>query len=196
MGAEEQGQFFQRCVCIGDSQTTGARSVLSLPTALAAEMHKRTDKCWDCIEEAVNGETVKDVTRRMDPILRRYPNEFIATLLMGTNDCRSDRGQEPPEIFERVYLSALMKLKVRGWQTVVGTIPTIHGGFAHFPYTRRSMELQRSYNEVIRRLATGFDFPVADLSGMPRTMYVDAVHFNDEGCLEVARRFAQAFEEA
>ena len=80
--------IWDQMVCYGDSLTTGARSSVGYPEDLAKLMRKDTGKAWLCFNEAVNGETVLELLRRMDQKRHLYTDCQMATLMIGTNDTK------------------------------------------------------------------------------------------------------------
>jgi hypothetical protein len=74
----------------------------------------------------------------------------------------------------------------------VGLIPDMKPGVGHLPYTKESARYQKMFNGIIEREVRAHDFVLVDTTGVPPEGYADAVHFTDEGCMEIADRFANA----
>jgi lysophospholipase L1-like esterase len=186
--------IFQNVLCLGDSQTSGARTNIGYPEALANMMERRTGVIWNCINAGVPRDTAVEVLRRTQRLVREFSDVFIVCLLAGCNDTRVDR-QTPPDTFALIFrqlLNLLRSSRVSG--TFVGTIPIIQSGFGTLPYDKVSRALRLEYNSIIEHLCRQFEIPLVDTS-MDRSMYVDAIHFNESGCFELAVRFASAIME-
>jgi lysophospholipase L1-like esterase len=182
--------IFQNVLCIGDSQTAGARIGIGYPEALARIMEERTTITWNCINAGVSKETVVDVLRRTQKLVREFNDVFIVCLLAGCNDARADR-RTSPETFAMIYRQLINVLRSSGISGIyIGSIPVIQSGFGHLPYDTTSRALRLEYNSAIGELCRSFEISLVDTT-MDRTMYLDAVHFNEAGCFELGRRFAE-----
>lgn len=187
--------IYQKVLCIGDSQTFGARSKAGYPEYLSTLMREKTEKKveWVCVNEGVNHETVLQILRRSDRVLAAYPGVFLVCLLAGTNDTRGDK-LTPLGLFGDLYRQLVVRvLATRGDVMLFpATIPIPMTGFAHLPYRSESKTHAREINCVIEKLAQeyGLSQNLVRLDDLGEEYFVDAVHFNDAGCQEVARRFA------
>src|SRR5215469_15897060 len=94
--------IYQNVLCIGDSQTLGARTYLGYPEVLASILNERTGVIWNCVNAGVARETLIQTCRRTQHLVREFANVFIACLLVGCNDTRMDRRTSVRE-FAMVY---------------------------------------------------------------------------------------------
>lgn len=183
--------IYQHVLCLGDSQTSGARTYFGYPEALAEVLGERTGVIWNCINAGVPRETLIQIYRRAQRLVREFDDVFIVCLMAGCNDTRMDRRTDAGN-FGMIYRQLLNLLRVsQKFGIFVGTIPEIQSGFGLIPYDTASRKLRDNYNDVIKSLCKEMDIPVVDTS-MGRENYVDAVHFNERGCRVLAGCFADS----
>ncbi len=183
--------IYQNVLCIGDSQTSGARSYFGYPEALADILNQQTGMIWNCINAGVARETLIQIYRRTQWLMREFDDVFIVCFLAGCNDTRMDRRTDVSE-FEMIYRQSLNLLKIsRQVGIFVGIIPEIQTGFGQIPYDETSRRLRTEYNRVIKSLCKEMNIAAVDTT-VGREMYVDAVHFNERGCRALAGCFADA----
>ncbi len=183
--------IYQHVLCIGDSQTSGARTYFGYPEALAEALGERTGVIWNCINAGIARETLIQIYRRTQSLMRTFDDVFIVCLLAGCNDTRMDRRTTVRE-FEMIYRQLLNLLRIsRQVGIFVGTIPVIQTGFGSIPYDEHSRALRTEYNKTILSLCREMSIRVVD-TVFDREMYVDAVHFNTRGCRALASQFADA----
>jgi len=181
--------IYQNVLCIGDSQTSGARTYFGYPEALAEVLGERTGVIWSCINAGVAQETLIQIYRRTQSLVREFDDVFIVCLLAGCNDTRMDRRTGIRD-FEMIYRQLLNTLRIsRQVGVFVGIIPEIQTGFGTIPYDDRSRKLRAEYNAVIESLCREMGMPVVDTK-LDREMFVDAVHLNARGCRALAGHFA------
>lgn len=190
--------LFQKVLCIGDSQTFGARSSAGYPEYLSDVLWNRCKKQvdWICVNAGVNGETVLEIMRRADRELRLFEDIFVVCVLAGTNDWRMDV-QTDPELFEMLYRQLLIHVlrsptPMKGKFVFPATLPIPMSGYCTFPHDRKSEEQTHEANIIIRRVVedVGLRENLVELEDLKSKFFVDAVHFSDEGCIEVAKCFA------
>jgi lysophospholipase L1-like esterase len=183
--------IYQNVLCIGDSQTSGARSYFGYPEALAEALSERTGLVWNCVNAGVARETLIQIYRRTQHLVREFDDVVIACVLAGCNDTRMDRRTGVRE-FGMIYRQLLNLLRISRYVGLfVGTIPPIQDGFGFIPYDENSRRLREEYNAVIGSLCAEMEISLVDTT-MGRENYVDAVHFNERGSRTLGARFADA----
>lgn len=186
--------ILQKVLAIGDSQTYGARSKAGYPEYMSDILREKTDGKveWICINEGVNNETVLQILRRTDRALRTFDDVFLVCLLAGTNDTRGDV-LTPIELFGRLYRQLVVRILAEKKVLFPATIPVPQAGFGHLPYSNASAGHARAINCAITALMNEMEMSdyLVRLDDLPENAFVDAVHFSDDGCKEVARRFAE-----
>jgi len=185
---------WQKVLCVGDSQTFGARSRAGYPEYLSEILRVKTDGKveWICVNEGVNHETVLQIMRRTDRALRTFGDAFMVCLLAGTNDTRGDV-LTPIELFGELYRQLLVRIMAEKKILFPATIPIPQTGFGHLPYTEEAGDRAREINCVIENLVEQLNLTdnLVRLEDLSKAFFVDAVHFNDAGCQEIARRFSE-----
>ena len=184
--------LYEHGVCLGDSLTAGARTRYGLAEGLADQLNRATNKRWLLRCEAVNGETVLQVLRRLDQKPWMWKDATFCTLLIGTNDTKTAI-DTPPEVFRMLYGQILDRLLVAKLMVFPGLIPDLQvGASLASPYDSSCVERIKRFNEVIREecAARGLAAWLVDTSGLASEHYVDGVHFSEAGIAELARRFA------
>jgi lysophospholipase L1-like esterase len=181
---------YQNVLCLGDSQTYGARTYGCYPLHLAKLLTAESRYAWRALNHSANGFTARDLWFLLNERLSSIPDTYQTCLLIGTNDVgrRTDLG-----LFGEYYRQALRALSIAGHQAVFcGEVPPIHSdGHSFFP--REVALLREGYNEVIREVVAEVDTArLVDLSHLTAENYVDPVHFNEAGNVAVARAFADA----
>lgn len=191
---------FQKVLCIGDSQTFGARSAAGYPEYMADILCEKSGGkvSWMCVNEAINGETVLQILRRTDRAVRFFDDVFMVCVLAGTNDYRADV-MTKTDLFRNLYRQLLLRIlcstskaTVRGKFVFPATLSMPQTGFANLPYSAESLPRAKVLNGIIEEIANELklgDYLVR-LDDMGVEYFADAVHYNDAGCIEVAKRFA------
>ena len=178
---------YQNLLCLGDSQTFGARSYGCYPLHLAESLSQHTPYQWRTINRSVNGYTARDLWFLLNEQIDGVLDTYQACVLIGTNDVGNGT---PVEVFEAYYRQILRCLAIKRYKAIYcGEIPPIHAdGHVFFP--RPTVERRRHYNEAIRRAVDACPQAVwVPMEGLDRDAYVDPVHFNEEGNRRVARAF-------
>jgi lysophospholipase L1-like esterase len=184
--------LFEHGVCLGDSLTAGARSRYGLAEGLSDHLNRATNKRWLFRCEAVNGETVLQVLRRMDQKPWLWKDATFCTLLVGTNDAKGT-ADTPPEVFRLLYGQILDRLAVAKLMVFPGLVPDLQlGASLASPYDSKCMERIQRFNAALRAECEGRGLAQAlvDTTGLAADCYADGVHFTETGIAELARRFA------
>lgn len=179
---------YQNVLCLGDSQTFGARSYGCYPLHLASILTERTAYEWRTINHSVNGYTARDLWFLTNENIDGVVDTYQCCLLIGTNDVGN---KTPVHLFKEYYRQILRTLRIKRYKAIYcGEIPPIHAD-GHVFFDRPSAELRLEYNAAIRQLIE--ETPQArfvPMKELPRSTYVDPVHFNEEGNILVAESFA------
>ncbi|HEY1017056.1 MAG TPA: SGNH/GDSL hydrolase family protein [Herpetosiphonaceae bacterium] len=181
---------YQNLLCLGDSQTFGARSYGCYPLYLAQSLSARTPYEWRAINRSQNGFTARDLWFKLNDEIDGIRDTYQACLLIGTNDVGNGTD---PQLFAEYYRQILRALRIGGYKAIVcGLIPPIYAD-GHIFFTRRAAERRDSYNELVRQVVAETERAhLADLDGLGRDCYVDPVHFNERGNRAAAAVFAEA----
>jgi lysophospholipase L1-like esterase len=181
---------YQNILCVGDSQTLGARSYGCYPLHLARMLTERSAYAWRAVPLATNGHTARDVWFRLGEELDRIQDTRQACLLIGTNDAGEGK---PADLFEEYYRQILRAFFVKKYKVVwCGEVPPIHTD-GHVYFDRRASDRRDRLNECIARVAAEFaDVRVVRFEGLTLECYEDSVHFNEAGNRLVAEAFAHA----
>jgi lysophospholipase L1-like esterase len=186
-------RLFEHGICLGDSLTTGARTRFGLPEALADHLNRLTRKKWLFRCEAVNGETVLQLLRRMDQKPWMWQDATFGTLMIGTNDAKT-AVDTPPAVFRMLFGQILDRLIVAKLLVFPALIPDLQiDASLASPYDSSCRDRIGRFNDAIRRECAerGLERALVDTTGLPAADYVDGVHFSEEGINAVARRFAE-----
>jgi lysophospholipase L1-like esterase len=178
---------YQNILCLGDSQTFGARSYGCYPLYLAQALSRQTPYQWRAINRSVNGYTARDLWFMANTECAAIADTFQACLLIGTNDVGN---ATPLDLFEEYYRQILRCLAIHRFKAVFcGEIPPIQAdGHVFFP--RASAAARAMYNQAIERVIKEFPNAVwVPMHGLEADCYVDPVHFNELGNQRVAAAF-------
>lgn len=181
---------YQNMLCLGDSQTFGARSYGCYPLYLAQELTRRTAYQWRTINRSVNGFTARDLWFMLNEQIDSVQDCYQACVLIGTNDVGNDI---PRELFSEYYRQILRTLVIKGYKAIYcGEIPPIHAD-GHVFFSKSAAQSRDSYNDSIQLVCNEFaQAVVVATSSLDRSHYVDPVHFNEKGNQAVASAFAEA----
>lgn len=181
---------YQNILCVGDSQTFGARTYGCYPLYLGSQLRKASPYEWRVLNWSVNGYTARDLWLLLNQRLDALTDTYQACVLVGTNDVGHNSDLD---LFEEYYRQIVLALCVRRYKAILcGEIPPIHpDGHVFFP---KQCSGQRSvYNDRIRRVTA--EFSAARFVASPelsRDCYEDPVHFNERGNAAVAAAFCEA----
>jgi lysophospholipase L1-like esterase len=181
---------YQNLLCLGDSQTFGARTYGCYPLHLARMLSERSRYQWRAINRSRNGATARDLWFRLNEEIDGVADTYQACVLIGTNDVGDGNDEE---LFAEYYRQILRTLFVKKFKAVFcGTIPPVFAdGHAFFP--RETRERRDRLNARLRGVTA--EFPgagVVPLDHLDVGCYVDPVHFNERGNVAVAEAFAAA----
>ena len=185
--------LYEHGVCLGDSLTSGARSRYGLAEGLADQLNRASNKRWLFRSEAVNGETVLQLLRRMDQKPWLWKDATFCTLIIGTNDAKGTV-DTPPEIFRMLLGQILDRLVVGKLMVYPGLVPDLQlGASLASPYDSKCAERIQRFNAAIRAEceSRGLTTALVDTTGLSVECYADGVHFSEAGVNELARRFGE-----
>jgi lysophospholipase L1-like esterase len=181
---------YQNVLCLGDSQTLGARTYGCYPLHLARLLSARSRYQWRAINRSRNGATARDLWFRLNEEVDGLLDTYQACVLIGTNDVGEDKDEE---LFAEYYRQILRTLLVKKFRSIFcGSIPPVFAdGHAFFP--RGSLERRDRFNARLKGVvAECAEASVVPLDHLGNDCYVDPVHFNERGNLAVAESFAAA----
>jgi lysophospholipase L1-like esterase len=181
---------YQNLLCLGDSQTFGARSYGCYPLYLAKVLTESTPYIWRVINRGVNRFRVRDLWFLANSELDSIQDTFQVCVLIGANDVGDET---PTALFAEYYRQILHTLIIRGYKALFcGEIPPIFPD-GHIFFSQATRDRREQFNVVIEQLLV--DFPQARLvrfSTLTRADYEDPVHFNESGNQKVAQAFAES----
>lgn len=181
---------YQNILCLGDSQTFGARTYGCYPLYLAQLLTLRTPYHWRAVNRSVNGFTVRDLWFFVNAEIDAISDVFQCCLLIGANDASNST---PLELFEEYYRQIVRTLCIKEYKAVYcGEIPPIHPD-GHVFFDKGSAKARERYNDAIRRVVDENAAAIwVSFSDLDRDAYVDPAHFNEAGNQRVAEHFAEA----
>lgn len=184
---------YQNLLCIGDSQTFGARTYGCYPLYLAQILTQKTPYQWRTINRSVNGYTARDLWFLLGNEIEQTTDTFQVCILIGTNDVGNDT---PIDLFEEYYRQIVRTLLIKRYKAIFcGEIPPIYPD-GHIFFCRETSEKRKQYNAVIKKLLAEQQSTYwVEFNTLDRQCYVDSVHFNEHGNIQVAESFAQAILE-
>ncbi len=180
---------WETLLCFGDSITFGARSYLAYPEICGDILMRKLEKKWNVINHAVNGYTVIDLLRSLNPVLEQYRNSFpgLITVMIGTNDIKQ---KVDVHDFEIAYQQLIVKLRLMavGNHIMLLKIPRF-AGKVFYPYNFGMNEQIGIFNQCIERMANEnglrfFEFHLEDDD------FFDGVHLSPKGCQTAAVQLA------
>jgi lysophospholipase L1-like esterase len=185
--------IWHHVLCIGDSQTAGARAPCGWPELLNLVFHRRHPETaeWVGLNHGVSGDTSVMIWRRLMAILAPNRHAHVAVFLMGANDARD---LFPLDVSESCFRSCLVLARTME-VLPVALIPArisakrghITGAAGAGGYTSRAAERLVEIREVQLRSVHDLDVVSLDLDQVVGPEhYVDAVHFSHEGQLAIA----------
>lgn len=181
---------YQNMLCLGDSQTFGARSYGCYPLYLAQMLTDESPYKWRTINHAVNGYRARDLWFLLNHTIDGIQDTFQACVLIGTNDVGE---ASSPELFAEYYRQILRTLFIRRYKAVFcGEIPYVFAD-GHVFFAKSTTPLRDQFNGIIQQVAQ--EFPRATIVRFPslnREDYEDAVHFNESGNIKAAQAFKEA----
>ena len=184
---------YQNLLCIGDSQTFGARTYGCYPLYLAQILTTHTPYQWRTINRSVNGYTARELWFLLSNEIEVISDTYQACVLIGTNDV----GNETPlDLFEEYYRQIIRTLLIKKYKAVFcGEILPIYPD-GHVFFCKDTIERRNQYNTVVRKISAENKNTIwVPISGLDRDCYVDSVHFNEQGNRLVAESFTKAILE-
>jgi lysophospholipase L1-like esterase len=181
---------YQNLLCLGDSQTFGARTYGCYPIHLGRQLRSASPYEWRVVNWSVNGYTARDLWLLLNQRIDTLPDTYQACLLIGTNDV----GQNSDlDLFEEYYRQIVLALCVRKFKAILcGEVPPIHSD-GHVFFSKQCADSRTAYNERVRRVTAEFAAAKFVASPeLPRDCYEDPVHFNERGNAAVAAAFCEA----
>lgn len=180
---------YQNILCVGDSQTFGARTYGCYPLYLSKILTKKTPYQWRVINQSTNGYTAKDLYFQINTNIESITDTYQACILIGTNDVASDNDVE---IFGEYYRQILRCFLIKKYKAVFcGEIPPIFPD-GHIFFNKRTSSNRNIYNECIKHVIDEFQSAYfVKMEDFQRDCYEDSVHFNEIGNMKVAENFAK-----
>lgn len=180
---------WETLLCTGDSITIGSRSYIGYPEYCGDFLSRETKKNWNVLNHAVAGYTTIDLLRSIDKnyynLKSAGPN--LATILIGTNDLKSDTSVE---LFEIAYglLVTKIRLIVGNVNVVLIEIPKLSNGVM-LPYNIKMNSMITEYNKVIRSIANKNGLHCIELY-CEDSFFYDGVHLNELGSKQVGKQLS------
>lgn len=106
---------YQNMLCIGDSQTFGARSYGCYPLHLAQMLTQHTPYQWRTINRSVNGYTARNLWFKLNEEIDTIRDTYQSCVLIGTNDVGN---HTPIDLFAEYYRQIIRALLIRGYRAV------------------------------------------------------------------------------
>ena len=178
--------IWNEILCLGDSITFGARDEYrrSYPDELGKILTEKTGEFYFCHNHGICAETRSDLLKRSWNNVSSKSNSKIMLLMIGTNDTQAGI---PKDIYKDNVRQIISVAKVHGMHVIVGTLPEL--GFT--PLYLLNTSYIKDYNEMVNELSKEMNFHICDMSGLEK-YYIDGVHLNHQGNLELAKRFSNS----
>ena len=176
--------IWNEIVCLGDSLTYGSRDDFgrSYPLELNNILTERTGEYYICHNHGVPAETSSELLRRTWQALNSHQAARLSLVMIGTNDTQANI---PSDIYEDNLRQIITMCKICKTRPILATLPDL--GFT--PLYLNNPDNIKVYNKKIKSLASEMNLEVCDMKGMER-YYIDNVHVNHQGNLEMAKRWA------
>lgn len=184
---------YQNVLCIGDSQTFGARTYGCYPLYLAIKLNECTGCHCRAINWSLNGLKCRDVWFMLNDKLGQLSDCYQACLLIGTNDVGDNVDLE---IFTEYYRQCLIALCISGIRNIYcAQIPPIFPN-GHAFFDQGCLKRREQFNEAIKQCVDEMSCAyLVNLDGLSVKHYEDPVHFNEAGNKLVAECFAKVIKE-
>ena len=180
---------FQNLLCLGDSQTNGARSYDCYPLHLVRMLSQQTPYAWRAIPLCANGYTARDLWFVLNREIDTISDTYQACVLIGANDVGEGKDVE---LFAEYYRQILRVLFIKRYKAVFcGEVPPIFSD-GHIFFDRDCATRRELFNRTIEAVVA--EFPqahVVTLGHLSRELYEDPVHFNQRGNVAVAEAFKE-----
>jgi lysophospholipase L1-like esterase len=179
-------------LCVGDSQTFGARTYGCYPMYLAKLMREKWQIEYRTINRSVNGYTARDLWFKVNEEIDSITDTTIACIMIGTNDVRK---QTTLYLFKEYVRQILLAFKIKGYmQIYVGSIPPIVDNGVDPYYPNESVKNRYVYQDVLHAVVEEMNCTLVEFTDMRSDDYIDSVHFSESGNKKVANAFAQSME--
>lgn len=180
---------YQNILCVGDSQSFGARSYGCYPLYLGEILNEKTPYHWRIINRSTNGHTARDLWFRLNYEIDQIHDTFQACVLIGTNDVAE---QKDINIFEEYYRQIVATLLIKQYRAIYcGEIPPIHAD-GHVFFKKSLTNHREDFNSRIQNVVSIHpNAHFVPMEGLERDCYEDPVHFNEKGNMQVATCFAE-----
>jgi lysophospholipase L1-like esterase len=184
---------YGQILCVGDSLTFGSRCEFSqcYPQMISKKLWEKYSQLWITAVEAIPGETTSDVVKKILRITTKYNDAKEMTLLLGTNDAKSNY---PVEVFKANMRSIIGAGKVCGKRIYVMTLPP-KLGFGSPGYENGINKIMPKYNEAIRELQKEIGFHLVECPALDALDFSDGIHFNQIGYDKLATSFVDKIVE-
>lgn len=177
--------IYNTLICFGDSLTYGSRDEfgLSYPAELKRIITEEENVFISTINLGVAGETTADMLRRSYKEVKDYPDAKDIILLAGTNDARD---KIPAKLFMENFIGLYNDFKVLKKRVFICTIP-LKVSFGSPGYDWQTNDYIKNYNQEIKGFFKG-KCPIIELEDLSKKCFIDGIHFNHKGNIEVANR--------
>ena len=181
---------WETIICLGDSITIGARSLLGYPEYCGDELSKLTNKHWNAVNHATSGYKTIDLCRcvaKNFASLKMFKPEII-TIMIGTNDLKSKTSVAD---FKIAYDQLIIKsrLIIGNNDIMLIKIPPLIEGVM-LPYKMSMNKMILDFNKMIEDIAEREGFTITEFDSIPGDFY-DGVHLNDAGSKKWGEILAQ-----
>lgn len=186
--------IYNNILCLGDSQTFGARSYGCYPIYLSSLLEQEVEKVrgkepcyYRVINKSVNGYTARDLYFKINNEAEDIKDVYMACLMIGTNDCHKN---SDVKLFGEYLKQIILTLKTKGVKVIYfGLIPEIYNEAD--PWYQNDVQKKRKIlNEMINSIAAEFGAFIVDTK-LDITCYADSVHFNEKGNAILANKFKE-----
>lgn len=171
---------------MGDSMTNGARNeyyrnyTLELSNLIFSK--KKINNI--CINESINGETSSEILIRAIKLLSKKRYNYVL-IFLGTNDIKVPI---PLNIFSLNIEQIIRLSKLKKNRLSFCLIPPIYTGLPAYS-KKTGNELIKKYNKIIKEKSKKNNIKICDISKLDEKFYLDGVHLNYLGDLEIAKKW-------
>jgi lysophospholipase L1-like esterase len=185
--------IWHHVLCIGDSQTAGARAPCGWPELLNVAFRRRHPETaeWVGLNHGVSGDTSVMIWRRLMPVLAANRHAHVAVFLMGANDARD---LFPLSVSESCFRSCLVLTHTMEVLPVALIPPLmlpkrghITGAAGAGGYTSKACSCLLEIRAMQMQVVQEMDVVSLDLASVIEAEhYVDAVHLTADGQMRIA----------
>ena len=171
---------WETIICLGDSITIGARSMLGYPEYCGNSLSELTNKHWHVINHATSGYKTIDLCRCVTnnfANLKSFKPDVIS-IMIGTNDLKTKTNYEDFRIaYEQLIIKA--RLILGNNEILLLKIPQLMEGVMR-PYKIQMNNEVGKYNEIIEEISKKEGLSLHSMESTEDDFY-DGVHLNDKG---------------